>query len=66
VLGLLIRHSGAGQYTALAGAIIALVAPVTLWNRVPPTWRIPLLIIPAVLGPVLFIVYLSIPHGRTL
>jgi hypothetical protein len=63
VFGLIMRFSGGGQYLAMAGATIAFVSAITLWNKMSGTRRIVLLVIPAILGPALFAIYLSIPHG---
>lgn len=63
-VAILLRHSGFGLSIALLGLAAAVAFPLRVWESTPSSRRLPLLVAPAVIAALLFIVYLSSDHGR--
>ncbi len=60
-----LRFTGAGQKIAMVGMILAVVTAAMRWRRTAPSRRVMLLVVPAIIAPVMFVVYLSLPHGAS-
>jgi hypothetical protein len=59
----ILRFSGFGQWMTLCGAILAVVSGAKLWNKIAVNRRVVLVIVPAIVAPLLFLIYFMIPHG---